>query len=272
MDDIQFQYYGDISDEAVDAEENQNEDYEVRTVRVNEQGQKIRGRDLSWQKKISFNNMDQYNESALYEELKDNFTRKRMEDFEYGECYNYVCKFNKKTGYLHCQKKMRIIFPADSCEVLVQEHGVHEHIEDPDYVNTNTNFQWSKAATDIVIQGIRCGATPTIIRRNMREAGLFDSLDSEPDKTQLYNKISYLKKALKLNEGLENTHELRQKIAEHTQVPESDFEGYVAHHIIEDEDPNKDVKFVVIFTTKKLLSSLRKGSVVHVDATYRLNW
>ena len=82
MDDIQFQYYGDISDEAVDAEENQNEDYEVRTVRVNEQGQKIRGRDLSWQKKISFNNMDQYNESSLYEDLKDNFTRKRMADFE----------------------------------------------------------------------------------------------------------------------------------------------------------------------------------------------
>ena len=29
---------------------------------------------------------------------------------------------------------MRIIFPAYSCEVVVQEHGVHEHIEDPDYV------------------------------------------------------------------------------------------------------------------------------------------
>ena len=78
--------------------------------------------------------MDQYNESSLYEDLKDNFTRKRMADFEYGECYNYVCKFNKKTGYLHWKKEMRIIYPADSCEVVVQEHGVHEHIEDPDYV------------------------------------------------------------------------------------------------------------------------------------------
>ena len=46
MDEIEFNYIGE--EEALDIDDNLNDDYEVRTLRVNKDGKKIRGKDLSW--------------------------------------------------------------------------------------------------------------------------------------------------------------------------------------------------------------------------------
>ena len=67
------------------------------------------------------------------------------------------------------------------------------------------------------------------------------------------------------------THELRQKICEKLEVPESDVEGYVAHYEVLDEEEDKEPRFTVIWTSKKLLARAR--SYFHQDdATYRLTW
>ena len=54
---------------------NLNEDYEVRTVRVNNDGKKVRGKDLTWVKKIIFNNPKAFEESNIVEELKEHYRK-----------------------------------------------------------------------------------------------------------------------------------------------------------------------------------------------------
>ena len=80
--------------------------------------------------------------------------------------------------------------------------------------------------------------------------------------------MSHLKKVLHISESLHNTHELRQKIAEYTNEPTNDIESYVAYSNIQDDvDSNEDIRVVIIFTTKRILSFLSKQDNVHLDAT-----
>ena len=88
--------------------------------------------------------------------------------------YNYFCKFSQKTGYLPCRKEIRIIFPFDSFEVLVEESNTHEHAEDPDYTGgQSTVYRWSKEATDIIVIGVKNGLRPKVMLRNMRDRNCF---------------------------------------------------------------------------------------------------
>ena len=59
-------------DEAIDDVDNNedlNEDYEPRSIRVNSNGKKVLGKDLHWTKKINFNNAMQYKDSNIVEDL-----------------------------------------------------------------------------------------------------------------------------------------------------------------------------------------------------------
>ena len=134
MEDIEFEYIGE--DEALEETSDINEDFERRTVRVNCDGKKIRGKDFSWTPKINFNNPRQYQESNILEELQANYTLKRKEEFEYGTVHTYCFKFNKKKRYLPCMHQYKVIFPSDSLEMIVQEANMHEHILNPDFVYT----------------------------------------------------------------------------------------------------------------------------------------
>ena len=58
FDDIEISYIGE--EEAIDDVDNNedlNEDYEPRSIRVNSNGKKVRGKDLHWTKKINFNQL-----------------------------------------------------------------------------------------------------------------------------------------------------------------------------------------------------------------------
>ena len=268
MEDIEFSYIGE--EETLD--DDLNDDYEVRTVRVNKDGKKIRGKELSWVKKINFNNPTAFEQSNVIEELKDNYTVKRKREYEYATVHNYVCKYFQRSQYLPCQKEIRIVFPADSLEVFVQESGRHEHIENPDFIDKSLGFRWSRLATDTIVMGIQNGATPKVMLRNMRDKNCFSDSD-EPTLIQLYNKISHMKNIMNLAEHIENTHQMRQKIENHLEVPDNDIEGYIPYHSIQDDvEQNEKTRFVVIFSTKRLISFLSKSEVLHIDATYRLNW
>ena len=126
-------------------------------------------------------------------------------------------------------------------------------------------------AIETIVMGIQNGATPKVMLRNMRDKNCFSDSD-EPTLIQLYNKISHMKKILNLTEHIENTHQMRQKIENHLEVPDNDIEGYIPYYSIQDDvEQNDKTCFCVIFSTTKLMSFLTKSEVLHIDATYRLN-
>ena len=274
MDDIEFNYIGeDDSAEQVDdllGDEDLNEDYEPRSTRVNAEGKRIRGTDLVWKKMMNFNTPEAFLESNLLEEIKETYTIKRKREHESHEVHNYVCKFSQRQKFLPCKKLLRIVFPSDSKEVFVQETGVHEHVEDPDFKDASHVFKWSKQATEILVTGIKMNSRPKVMLRELRDKNCFAG-QNEPTTIQLYNKISHLKKIMNLSENLLTTFQLRQKIQEHTEIPDNDIQGFIPHYIIEDEDEG-DARFVVVFSTKRLLEAIPKSDTAHWDATYRLMW
>ena len=152
MDDIEFSYIGE--EDTLD-DDNLNEDFEVRTVRVNKDGKKVRGKDLNWTKKCNYNNPKTFEDSNILDELKENYLIKRRREYEYATVHNYVCKYSQREKFLPCRKEIRIVFPSDSLEVFVQECNQHEHIENPDFIDKSLVFKWSQQATDIVVMGIK---------------------------------------------------------------------------------------------------------------------
>ena len=94
--------------------------------------------------------------------------------------------------------------------------------------------------------------------RELRDKNCFAG-QNEPTTIQIYNKISHLKKIMNLSENLLTTFQLRQKIQEHTEIPDNDIQGFIPHYIIEDEDDNEgDTRFVVVFSTRRLLEAIPK--------------
>ena len=149
MDDIEFEFIGE--DEALEESADLNEDYERRTVRLNCDGKEARGKDFNWAPKINFITPRQYQESNILDELQANYTLKQQEEFEYGTVHTYCCKFRQKKRYLPCMHQYRVIFPSDSLKVIVEEANVHEHILNPDFVDTTQVYRWRPQAIEIVI-------------------------------------------------------------------------------------------------------------------------
>ena len=89
---------------------------------------------------------------------------------------------------------------------------------------------------------------------------------------QLYNKVSHMKKLLRKTEKLLTTHDLRQKLLLHYEMPGDDFEAYVPYFTIDDENDNDDLRFMVVVASEKTQSHLKTKQPLHVDATYRLVW
>ena len=108
--------------------------------------------------------------------------------------------------------------------------------------------------------------TPTVILNNLRENGAFGS-QTEPSISVLYNKMNYMKRRLKINESIYNTHDLRMKISELLEKPEDDDTPWVPYSKIEDTG-NTEPRFTVIFGTNKTLERLNRSVQIHIDATY----
>ena len=271
MANIEFHYFGEEEEGSENADIDDPVDSEPRTTRTNSAGQKIRGKDLNWRSKMKFSSAQLYHDSSLFKELKENFTLKRNQEADYGVVHKYICKFAQKTRYHKCDYQIKVVFPSKDLDVIVEECNAHEHILKDDYVDSNQVYRWSPLATEIIVFGIKSGASPKVILRNMREKGCFTTTP-EPSMQQLYNKIANMKKILNLSESVENTHDLREKIKDHLKVPENDIEGYVAYNNIQDENEDEETRFTVIFATKRTLAFLKRSNCLNVDATYRLNW
>ena len=197
MDDFEFSYIGESANQEEldgDQEDNLNEDFESQSTHVNE-GKRIRGTDMVWTKKVNFNSPEDFLKSNILDEIKETYTSKRKREHEIHKVHNYVCHFSQRQKYLPCKKQLRIVFPSDSKEVFVQETGVHEHIENPDFVETSHVFKWSKKATDILVTGIKMNSRPKVMLCELRDKHCFDG-QNEPSQMQIYNKIAHLKKIM----------------------------------------------------------------------------
>ena len=252
------------------------ENIEERRVggQINSNGKRVRGTDISWIELSRFSSVAEYEESSIKKDLVDNFTLRRAREPDYADTEHFTCKFSRKVGCLACPLQYKISFLSHCDDVVVETAGgatEHLHEADKDYVpQASKTFRWSREQTEMVFQGVKNEAKPKVIMRNLREANLFEE-GNEPTPLQLNNKIQHCRNVIQHSSQIFTTHELRQKVAEMMEEPESEVEGYVAHLLVEDEDETKDPRFVVIWTTKKLLK--RCNNKFHQDdATYRLIW
>ena len=55
------------------------------------------------------------------------------------------------------------------------------------------------------------------------------------------------------------------------EIPEDELESYIVYHHVDDENPNEDPHFCIIWTSKKLTARI-SSDLVQDDATYRLTW
>ena len=86
--------------------------------------------------------------------------------------------------------------------------------------------------------------TAKVIMCNLRQANIFDGRP-EPSMIQLYNKIANVKRVVYKTRDIFTTHDLRQKIAQHLDVPESELEAFIPFsEVLDDEE--EDPRFTVI--------------------------
>ena len=242
--------------------------------RINEEGIKVRGKDVEWVQIVKFHDEEEYKNSEMKKTLDKNFSRRKNRAFEYGDVENFICKFARKVGYLACPLKYKVIFISTSSEVLVEcndDGETHAHEDDPEHtIDATKQFRWSKEQTDIITEGVINHAKPNVIKRNLNNANVLGS--NKPTKQQLYNKIASLKKSVFPSQNIVNTHDLRQRVAANLEVPENDIDGYIVYNDIDDENEEEEPRFTIIFSTKKNLSKMKSERVLQTDATYRLNW
>ena len=262
MDECQFSYLG--------QEDTEEQNYDQPGEENIRHGRRYRGKDLDWRLKTTFENVDDYKNSNIFQDLNENFTlRKRME-LNHGDVENYICRFSRRVGFSKCFREIRVIFPSDTIEVQIQEYQNHVHEESS--IKSSKVYRWSALANKIIETGIKNGAMPKVILRNLRDQDAFGQ-GEEPSLNCLYNKVASMKKILKLSEKIENTHQLRIKIKDYEEIPDDKDEGFVSYSKIDDDvtDP-ENTRLLVIFTTRNLIERMSKSDNIHVDATYRLCW
>ena len=264
MDELQFSYLGQ------EEHEEEHDDFHDDDEENIQNGRRYRGKDLDWRLQTSFENVEEYKNSNIFQDLKENFTLRKRRELHHGNVENFICRFSRKVGYTKCSREIKVVFPSDTVEVQIYEYKNHVHEESSQ--KSSKVYRWSALANSIIATGIKNGAKPKVILRNLRDQDAFGQ-GEEPSLNCLYNKVASMKKVLKLSEKIENTHQLRIKIKEYEKIPEDKHEGFVSYSKIDDDVSDPDnTRLTVIFTTGNLIERMRKSSNIHVDATYRLVW
>ena len=241
-----------------EGEDEEVEDGGLRTGR--------RGPDLAWQNLIEFETTELYQASNIPSILKSGFT---LRSGKLSNNETYYCKYMRKKGY-SCKVKMRVLNSESSEQVEMQlEGGVHDHELKNDEVEGNDYYnRWTEAQTKIVMTGVLNEASPTVIRRLLREEFPDGKM---PSAIQLANKIAHCRKVVTASRNILMTGELKDFISQRLQVPESQTEMYVASHEVIDDQGEDNIRFSIIFTTPAMKRRL-STELMQDDATYRLTW
>ena len=104
--DDDFAYIGEENNDI----ETEIESQQIGGGRLNKDGKKVRGKDKVWIDLENFPNADLYKESELHSELAEDFTEKHIREREYGDVHNFICKFNRRAGFLPCRREIKVVF------------------------------------------------------------------------------------------------------------------------------------------------------------------
>ena len=96
----------DIGEETNDIGE--NEETNEATGRVNTNGVKVRGPDLSWIEVKRFPNVSEFSKSEYPEKFKSEFSLRKKREYDWADVYEYDCKFKRRIGFLPCSLKMKL--------------------------------------------------------------------------------------------------------------------------------------------------------------------
>ena len=227
-----------------------------------------RGRDIDWVEIARYSDSVKYEESEYFKDIKINFTLRKARETFYADTEHFTCKFARKRGYMKCPIEFKICFLTTCEEVVVHTNCKrHVHMEDTEYSNAGPNLVWNVAQTDIVMQGVKNEASTKVIMRNLKDSNVFAE-GKFPSRSQLTVKIRHCRNIIRRTIQIFDTHELRQKISEKLDIPENSTESYIAFHEVLDDDDDKEPRFTIIWTSKKLLKRVSE-SLTQDDATYR---
>ena len=145
--------------------ETESESQQIPGGRIHKDGKKVRGKDKVWLDLENFPNAEVYRNSELHTELDEDFTEKDVRDREYGDVHNFICKFNRRSGFLPCQREIKVVFLSHCSDVQVSYTEEQKHEVDPNYVDNGVGYKWSAFAKDII--ETRIHLRPKVIPRHL---------------------------------------------------------------------------------------------------------
>ena len=142
------------NDDTIESEEtNLNHD----GPQTNAKGKKVRGKDIEWLELVSFDTVEEYNNSDELKMIKDDYTKNRTREWDYGTVEVYTCRYSRRAGYNPCKWQLKVTFKSNSQEVTIEknvEGEDHVHEVDEEYDHGGTGFRWTLSQTEIVIEGM----------------------------------------------------------------------------------------------------------------------
>lgn len=78
--------------------------------RLNKNGVRVRGPDLSWIELQKFPNSNEYKNSDIAKKLEEEFSCRRKREFDYADVLDFECKHKRKVGFLPCPWKFKVCF------------------------------------------------------------------------------------------------------------------------------------------------------------------
>ena len=255
--------YIDVHEEAKSSDEDECVDSQDNNPRK----PGVRGRDILWVELSRYADKASYEQSGFYEDIKTCFTLRKGRESEFSDSEHYTCKYARKRGFFACPLQYKIHFLSTSEEVVVLSNTrCHVHKEDLEYQRDGPNIHWTQQQTEIVMTGVKNEASAKVIKRNLQESNLFAS-GNFPTTSQLNAKIAYCRSIIRRTIEIFDTHQLREKIQEHLEIPDDELDSYIVYHHVDDENPNEDPHFCIIWTSKKLTARI-SSDLVQDDTTY----
>ena len=192
---------------------------------------------MEWQ---SFETKEEYERSEIPALLKTTFTLRSGKGTS-SEVYH--CRFARKKGF-NCGKKVKVVFSEGDDSVTVDEvGGEHEHDVLAAEQVEGSNLRWTALQTKVVMTGVLNEASPTVIRRNLKEHFPQGKL---PSAIQIANKIAHCRKQVSATKQVLTTGELRKLIAENSEIDyNDDNKSYVAFNEVIDDMGEEGVRFTV---------------------------
>ena len=193
---------------------------------------KTRGKDLEWSDWKVFETSQELEASDVAAMLRTNYTLRTGKN---SSLQVFHCRHSRKKGY-NCASKVRLMFSEVDDSVIVQEvGGEHNHEIVIGEEQEGENLRWTAGQTNVVMTGVLNEATPTVIRRNLREHFPQGKL---PSAIQIANKIAHCRKQVRATKQVLSTGDLRKMIAENSQIDfDDENKSYVAfNEVIDDKD------------------------------------